>query len=80
MADVFDVVSVYAPETVYRIFERTTFGLDVVTGKEEVEATYSTTGPTTSWSWRNQLPATPPDTCIVHGNFQKTNPWIALES
>lgn len=68
----------YAPEAVYRIFERATFGKDVATGNETVSAEYSTTGPTDSWGWRNTLPATLPGTCMVEGRWTKTNPWASI--
>lgn len=71
-------VSAYAPETVYRIFERTVRGTDVVTGETTVSDSYSTTGPTDSWAWRNKLPAQAPQGCIVEGQFTTTNPWDLL--
>lgn len=69
-------VSAYAPETVYRIFDRTINGLDVVTGTESIDGGYHTTGPTTSWQWRNTLPKPAPSTCMVEGQFQKRLPKL----
>lgn len=72
-------VSAYAPEAVYRVFERATFGKDVATGSEEaIGVGYHSTGPTNSWGWRNQLPEDVPHTCMVEGNWTKTNPWDTL--
>ena len=71
-------VSAYAPETVYRIFERTVLGLDAVTGKERIGPGYTTTGPATSWQWRNEYPSSPPETCILQGRFTEKNPWTAI--
>lgn len=71
-------VSAYAPETVYRIFERTIKGMDVVTGTQMVGKGYHTTGPRTSWSWRNVLPNNLPPTCMVEGQWTATNPWSAV--
>ena len=72
-------VSAYAPETVYRIFERTLMGVDVVTGEKSIEGGYHTEGPKTSWEWRNQLPEKAPKTCMVEGQFTETNPWNEVE-
>ena len=66
-------VSAYAPETVYRIFERTMQGLDVVSGKESAGDGYHTNGPKQSWSWRNKLPAKTPKGCMVEGQFRPYN-------
>lgn len=71
-------VSAFAPETVYKIFERTVNGLDVVTGQQAAGKKYSTSGPTDSWSWRNKLPDQPPVTCMVEGQYTSTNPLAAL--
>lgn len=71
-------VSAYAPETVYRIFQRTMDGLDVSTGTESVDDGYHTEGPTTSWQWTNTLPKNTPETCMVEGRFQDTNPWAVI--
>jgi hypothetical protein len=72
-------VNAYAPETVFRIFNRTMFGHDVVSGVVAANATdYHTTGPTDSWGWRNTLPPLIQDTCMVEGKFLPVNPWTAL--
>ena len=70
-------VSSYAPETVYRIFQRAMFGKDVATGKLPAGPNYHTTGPTDSWGWRNTMPNQLPETCMVEGKFQAVNPWAA---
>lgn len=67
--------SAYAPETVYKIFDRTLRGVDVVAGSQPVDAGYQTQGPKDSWGWRNTLPATPPTQCIVEGLFLPPNPF-----
>jgi hypothetical protein len=52
------------------------FGKDVATGTEQaIGVGYHSTGPTTSWGWRNILPADVPRTCMVEGNWTETNPW-----
>ncbi|KAJ9609979.1 hypothetical protein H2200_006309 [Cladophialophora chaetospira] len=72
-------VNAYAPEAVYRIFERAMSGKDIATGsKPAIAVGYHTTGPTDSWSWRNTLPADVPHTCMVEGNWTATNPWEPL--
>ncbi|KIY01041.1 uncharacterized protein Z520_03707 [Fonsecaea multimorphosa CBS 102226] len=68
-------VSAYAPEVVYRVFERVMFGKDVATGSTAVNSTYHTTGPLDSWAWRNTLPADVPHTCMVEGEWTAKNPW-----
>ena len=65
----------YAPEAVYRVFERAMFGKDVATGAQAAGANYHSTGPTDSWGWRNKLPADVPHTCMVEGKWTATNPW-----
>jgi hypothetical protein len=67
-------VNAYAPEAVYLIFERATFGKDVVTGNETAGPRYSTSGTTDSWGWRNTLPASVPRTRMVEGHWTNTNP------
>lgn len=71
-------VSAYAPEAVYRVFMRSMFGEDVATGERMVDEDYHTTGPTDSWRWRNKLPQSLPETCMVEGNFTRVNPWAAI--
>ncbi|KAI1618682.1 carboxypeptidase [Exophiala viscosa] len=73
-------LSAYAPETVFRVFNRTTFGKDVVSGAKMIGPNYHTTGPTDSWGWRNKMPANAPfdDTCIVEGKFLPESPWVAI--
>ncbi|OAP60446.1 hypothetical protein AYL99_05448 [Fonsecaea erecta] len=68
-------VSAYAPEAVYRVFERVMFGKDVATGLRDVGPEYHTAGPSESWAWRNKLPSDLPRTCVVEGQFTPTNPW-----
>lgn len=71
-------VSAYAPEAVFRVFNRTTFDKDVVSGQKAVGDGYHTTGPTDSWGWRNKMPAPIQNTCIVEGKFLPENPWAAV--
>ncbi|KAH7146206.1 Alpha/Beta hydrolase protein [Dactylonectria macrodidyma] len=51
-------VTAYQPETVYRIFKRSTFGYDVATGEVEIGAnnTYSSDGPSNIFDVKNKLP------------------------
>ncbi|EXJ66818.1 uncharacterized protein A1O5_10013 [Cladophialophora psammophila CBS 110553] len=71
-------VSAYAPEAVYRVFERVMFGKDVVTGSHSVGPAYHSTGPPESWAWRNKMPTNLPRTCMVEGNFTPSSPWGAI--
>ena len=81
-ARIFDAghaVSAYAPEAVYRVFQRAMLGKDIATGTQQaVGKDYHTKGPTTSWGWRNTLPADVPHTCMVEGQWTATNPWEPL--
>ncbi|KAH8900538.1 alpha/beta-hydrolase [Thozetella sp. PMI_491] len=43
------------PETVYQIFQRSMFGLDVATGKVEIDQSYSTEGPSDVMSVTNKV-------------------------
>jgi carboxypeptidase D len=70
--------SAYAPEAVYRIFERAMFGQDVATGAQVAGPEYSSKGPTDAWGWRNKMPVDLPKTCMIEGNWTKTNPWDAV--
>lgn len=85
-------VGAFAPSTVAEIWRRAVYGKDVVSGDVDVipegcgaqdgasaSANYSTTGPTTSWGWRNEFP--PQNftfTCMVAGEWSKTNPWTPI--
>jgi carboxypeptidase D len=72
-------VNAYAPEAIYRVFQRAMFGVDVATGtKQAVGVGYHTTGPKDSWGWRNKLPADVPHTCMVEGKWTESNPWDAV--
>ncbi|KIX03055.1 uncharacterized protein Z518_06605 [Rhinocladiella mackenziei CBS 650.93] len=68
-------LSAYAPETVFRVFNRTMYGKDVATGSTVIGPDYHTTGPTDSWGWRNKMPKVFQNTCIVEGKFRPSNPW-----
>lgn len=75
-------VSAYAPSTVAEIMRRVLTGKDVVSGQVNVTTSannYSTTGPTTSWQWRNEFPPSNYTfTCMVAGEWSKTNPWAPI--
>lgn len=71
-------VSAYAPETVFRIFDRTLHGVDAASGQIKVGNGFSTDGPVDSWQWQNTLPKRVPLTCIVAGQWTKDNPWTAV--
>ena len=56
-------VSRYQPETSYRIFDRSVFGLDVATGRKDLSrrcgpavSFYSTKGPLSAFGWTHELP------------------------
>lgn len=60
-------VTTYQPETVYQIFQRTMFGMDVATGKTKVDGYYSTKGPTSSWGTKNNVPRhSPQNECYTY--------------
>ncbi|KAM0453014.1 hypothetical protein ACHAPV_009256 [Trichoderma viride] len=60
-------VTTYQPETVYQIFQRTMFGMDVATGKTKVDGYYSTKGPTSSWDTKNNVPRhSPQNECYTY--------------
>ena len=63
-------VSAYAPETVYRIFERTRKRVDVVAGRVS-SVGFASSGPGSSWGWRNRLSRDLPPTCMVEGRWTK---------
>lgn len=62
-------VSAYAPETVFKIFNRTAFDKDVVTGIETIGPDYQTIGPTDSRGWKANMPGPFRNVCMVEGNF-----------
>ncbi|KAJ5111244.1 hypothetical protein N7532_001779 [Penicillium argentinense] len=49
-------VAAYEPETIYRIFQRSMFGLDVATGHIKTDSHYSSKGPRSNWHIKNQIP------------------------
>ncbi|KAM0259438.1 hypothetical protein ACHAQJ_003332 [Trichoderma viride] len=60
-------VTAYQPETVYQIFQRSMFGMDVATGKTKVDGRYSTKGPTSSWGTKNNVPKhSPQNQCYTY--------------
>jgi hypothetical protein len=72
-------VGMYQPETMYQIFMRSMFGKNVATGEKSAHK-YASKGLTSSLDIRNKLPAVPPTTCMVNGEYQnETLPvFIAL--
>jgi carboxypeptidase D len=48
-------IAAYEPETVYRIFQRSMFGLDIATGHIKTDSHYSLNGPRSSWHIKNQV-------------------------
>lgn len=60
-------VTAYQPETVYQIFQRSMFGMDVATGKIKVDGHYSTIGPNSSWGTKNNVPKqSPQNECYTY--------------
>lgn len=61
-------VAASQPETAFRIFQRAIFGLDIATGKINVEKTssnYSSKGTPTASRAKQDIPAQPAPTCYV---------------
>jgi hypothetical protein len=74
-------VNAYAPEIVYRIFNRVMFDKDIETAGKSVTIGngYTTKGgPTNAWGWRNTMPKNLPLTCRVAGHWTKITPWAGL--
>lgn len=67
-------VGKYQTETVYRIFMRQLFGMDVATGTVRVGAGFKTKGIDSAWS-KSQVPAHLPRTCMVAGQYQNVSVW-----
>ena len=62
-------VSWYQPETVYTIFNRAMFDTDVATGRfptNGVGNNYTTSGPLSSWQWKNSLGPSPKVQCYIY--------------
>ena len=49
------------PETMYQVFQRSMFGMDVATGKQRVGGNYSTAGPLSSWATKDDVPRQSPE-------------------
>lgn len=60
-------VPAYQPQTAYEIFHRAMFNRDISTGKVPTanNDTYSTQGPSSSWSVKNEVPDSPAPTCYI---------------
>lgn len=61
-------VTAYQPETVYRIFKRSTFGLDIATGQVKISAGefYSSKGPSNIFHVKNKLPEGLAPMCFLY--------------
>ena len=60
-------VPAYQPETAYRIFSRAIFGNDIATGSisTDTNTNYSTSGSSSTWQIKNELPVNPSQQCYV---------------
>ncbi|KAJ5177009.1 Carboxypeptidase S1 [Penicillium canariense] len=60
-------VPAYQPQTAYEIFHRALFNRDLATGKIDTarNASYSTTGPASTWHIKNQVPESPEPLCYI---------------
>ncbi|KAJ5702439.1 hypothetical protein N7488_009987 [Penicillium malachiteum] len=60
-------VPAYQPQTAYEIFYRSLFNRDLATGKIDTarNASYSTTGPQSTWHIKNELPESPDPVCYI---------------
>lgn len=61
-------VAAYQTETVYQIFNRAIFGRDIATGDIVIgaEGNYSSVGPASSFSVKNELPLSPGSICYLY--------------
>lgn len=61
-------VAAYQPETVYQIFQRSMFGMDVATGEVQSSANYSSVGPASALGVTNNVPeVTDENQCYTYG-------------
>ncbi|KAI9812725.1 MAG: hypothetical protein M1827_004481 [Pycnora praestabilis] len=60
-------IPAYQPETAYTIFMRAMFNTDIATGNTSTisNGNYSTTGPTNTFSIKNEVPDSPAPTCYI---------------
>ncbi|TVY94449.1 Carboxypeptidase S1-like protein A [Lachnellula willkommii] len=58
-------VPYYQPETAYRIFDRAMSHVDIATGQRSITADYSTSGPSSSFQYKNQMPEDPKKVCYT---------------
>ena len=80
------LVSAYQPETVYQIFQRVMFSKDVATGKRSVpdrecardEDDYVSTGPSSSWQYKNKMPPPSINTCYLPDAWDTCTPTQLL--
>ncbi|KAK4971267.1 hypothetical protein LTR66_008972 [Elasticomyces elasticus] len=61
-------VPAYQPETAYQIFMRAMFNTDIASGAISTaeNGDYCTTGPSSTWNVRNEVPASPQPTCYLY--------------
>lgn len=60
-------VPAYQPQTAYELFHRALFNRDLATGKVNTarNSSYSTTGPRSTWQFKNSLPDIPDPVCYI---------------
>ncbi|KAJ5134652.1 hypothetical protein N7448_000328 [Penicillium atrosanguineum] len=60
-------VPAYQPETAYHIFYRALFNRDLATGKVDTarNKSYSTAGPDSTWTIKNEVPESPDPLCYI---------------
>ena len=76
------IVAWYQPETVLAIFNRAIFNEDVASGKIPLASEYSTTGPASSYGFKDKLPpSNPVDICYLWslGNTCTKDQLLAVE-
>lgn len=69
LADTKPLVSAFQPETSARIFSRIMGNTNVATGLEPAADTwcnYTSAGPLSSWSWKNELPPSTDTACYLY--------------
>ena len=56
----------YQPETAYQIFMRALSSVDIASGKTSTaNSVYTTTGPSSTWAIKNQVPSSPAPVCYI---------------
>jgi carboxypeptidase D len=60
-----NAVPYYQPETAYRIFDRAMAHVDIASGNFPATGGYTTSGPASSFQYKNTMPEDPPKVCYT---------------